>query len=67
MTKVDYISEKDKDGHVKIRVLLNGTDISDCVVSADFEGGSGKLSFIRLKCYAHKIDVNGDFDADVHR
>jgi hypothetical protein len=63
--QVDYIAEKGKDGRTKVRVLVNGTDISDCVADADFEGGSDEMSFIRLKCFAHKIDVGGEADANV--
>ncbi len=63
--QVDYIAEKGRDGHVKIRILVNGTDISDCVASADFEGSSDGMPFIRLKCFAHRIDVGGDTNANV--
>lgn len=59
--QVDYIAEKGKN----VRVLVNGTDISDCVESADFEGGHDEVPFIRLKCLAHKIVVDGDENADI--
>lgn len=65
--QVDYILQNGTDGKKEIHILVNGIDISDCVVAADFEGGHDEVPFIRLKCLAHKIVVGGDENAYIRR
>lgn len=65
--QVDYILQNGTDGKKEIHILVNGIDISDCVVAASFKGEYGEAPFVYLKCIAHKIAVDGDENANIHR